>query len=106
MSRVRNNFFQTFKHKYFKRCLIQFKVLRLLKSEMRFVKIKMRYTGTLITPLLRYKASAKISVVTEYSPNLPIQLVTTGTILKIIIIMKEKKKILLLQKRIESPGSS
>ena len=34
-------FFQTFKHKNFKRCLIQFKVLRLLRSEMRFVKIKM-----------------------------------------------------------------
>ena len=105
MSRVRNNFVQTFKHKNFKRCLIQFKVMRLLKSEMRFVKIKMRYTGTLFTPLLRYKGSAKISVVTEYNPNFPIQLVATSTILKIIIIMKNKK-ILLLQKRIGSPGSS
>ena len=105
MSRVRNIFFQTFKHKNFKRCLIQFKVLRLLKSEMRFVRIKMRYTGPLFTPLLRYKGSVKISVVTEYNPNFPIQLVVTGTILKIIIIMK-KKKILLMQKRIGSPGSS
>ena len=91
MSRVKNFFFQTFKHKNFKRCLTQFKVLRLLKSEMRFVKIKMRYTGTLFTPLLRYKGSAKISVVTEYNPNFPIQLVATGTILKIIIIMKKKR---------------
>ena len=62
------------------------------------------HTGTLFTPLLRYKGSAKISVVTEYNPNFPIQLVATGTILKIIIIMK--KKIPLLQKRIGSPGSS
>ena len=92
MSRVRNIFFQTFKHKNFKRCLIQFKVLRLLKAEMRFVKIKMRYTATLFTPLLRYKGSSKISVVTEYNPNFPIQLVATGTILKLIIMMKKKKK--------------
>ena len=63
-----------------------------MKSEMRFFKIKMWYTGTLFTPLLRYRGSAKISVVTEYNPNFPIQLVATGTILKIIIIMKKKKK--------------
>ena len=51
----------------------------------------MRYTETPFTPLLRYKGSAKISVVTEYNPNFPIQLVATGTILKIIIIMKKKR---------------
>ena len=100
MSRVRNIFFQMFKHKNFKRCLIQFKVLRLLKSEMRFVKIKMWYTGTLFTPFLRYKGSAKISVVTEYNPNCPIQLVATGTILK-IIIMKKKKRPCYCRKKLE-----
>ena len=86
MSRVRNNFFQTFKHNKFNRCLIQFKVLRLLKSEMRFVKIKMRHTGTLFPHLLEYKGFAKISVVTEYNQNFPIQLVVISAILKIIII--------------------
>ena len=84
--------------KDFKRCLIQFKVLRLL-NEMKFVKIKMRYTGTLFPPFLRYKGSAKISVVTEYNPNFPIQLVATSTILK---IMKKKKDPVIAEKNWES----
>ena len=68
---------------------------------MRFVKIKMRYTGTLFTPLLRYKGSAKISDVIEYNPNFPIQLVATGTILKILIIMKKKKRSCYCRKELE-----